>query len=486
MNVRRFFFLLLVLTLLFPAQPATAQNAPAAEALRLINDLRASLGLTPFSLNASLTAAAQSHADWMAATTTYSHTGAGGSSAQQRATAAGYGGYIAENIVGGTNLSPGQGVVWWQNSAIHYRTMTSTRHIHAGIGFASNGEQNMFVLVVGAPSDYAPPANSGQSGNNAADADDAAPPVIVVPVEKAAPREDGAIIHEIQIGQTAWDVAAVYEVELETLLALNYLPDDPVLLPGDEIIVRRGENDGIGDEPLTHIVREGQTAWAIAARYHIPLADLLWLNNLGEEAVILPGDELIVRLAEGQTPPPTPTPPTMHVIQAGETAWGIAIRYGLTLEELLALNGLTEDALLLPGEELRIRQPEPTQQATALPPTATFTEQVTLTPVTPTVAAASPLESAPLETAQPASPTLSAVTTQAPVATPSPTPTALVMTVTPPPPEQPAVAPPTPENPNNRPTMRTIIGTLVIGVGILALVVLTGVELAGRLLKRRR
>ncbi|MFC1960350.1 LysM peptidoglycan-binding domain-containing protein [Chloroflexota bacterium] len=460
MNVRRFFFLLLTLVLLCPAGPTTAQNAPALEALRLINDLRASRGLTPFTLNASLTAAAQSHADWMAATTSYTHTGAGGSSAQQRATAAGYPGYISENIVGGTNLSPQQGVVWWENSAIHYRTMTSTRHIHAGIGFASNGGQNMFVLVVGVPSDYALPASNGQragnSGPNAAAPDpapQAAAPVIVMPVEKAAPREDGAIIHEIQLGQTAWDIAAVYGVDLETLLALNYLPDDPVLLPGDEITVQRGTGTGGAAEPLTHIVREGQTAWAIAARYHIALADLLWLNNLGENAVILPGDELIVRLAEGQTPPPTPTPPTAHLIQAGETAWEIALRYGLTLEDLLALNDLTAEALLLPGEELRIRLPDMTPTPTPPPMLPSATPQPIITPLA----------------------TAAATTVSVPLPAVTPTNQLLPPTATLIPPVADAAA---------GPSVRTMIGVLVIGTGILALAGLAGIEIFERLFRR--
>jgi LysM repeat protein len=93
------------------------------------------------------------------------------------------------------------------------------------------------------------------------------------------------------------------------------------------------------------------------------LADLLWLNTLDEEAFLQPGDELIIRLAPGQSPPPTPTPKTTHIIQSGESAWAIAALYGLALDDLLAYNDLDRDSLLRPGNQLLLQPPAtPTEQ----------------------------------------------------------------------------------------------------------------------------
>jgi LysM repeat protein len=46
------------------------------------------------------------------------------------------------------------------------------------------------------------------------------------------------------------------------------------------------------------------------------------------------------------TPTATPAPssgPTVHVVAAGDTPTGIANRYGVTVAQLAAANGLTED-----------------------------------------------------------------------------------------------------------------------------------------------
>jgi uncharacterized protein YkwD len=133
--------LLLAIT---PRETAVAQD-PQSQILALVNQVRASYGQHPFEYNAALAVAAQNHANWMASTATYSHTGAGGSTPQSRATAAGYQGYATENIVGGTDLTPRQGVIWWQNSAVHLNTMTSSRYVHVGIGFA-RGMARTFTL----------------------------------------------------------------------------------------------------------------------------------------------------------------------------------------------------------------------------------------------------------------------------------------------------------------------------------------------------
>jgi hypothetical protein len=70
-------------------------------------------------------------------------------------------------------------------------------------------------------------------------------------------------------------------------------------------------------------------------------------------------------------------------VTAGETAWDIAIRYNIDLGELIALNNLGPNAVLSIGDELIVVTPTatplPTETPTQTPgPTATAT--VTLTP----------------------------------------------------------------------------------------------------------
>jgi len=340
-----------------------AQGDPASEILRVINEFRATQGLPPFQYNNTLASAAQSHANWMAANV-ISHTGAGGSSPLSRATTAGFNGYVVENIVGGWKMSPRQGLIWWQNSPIHLNTLVTMSYPEAGVGYASDGTQNMYVLVVGRYSN-APAPNRASITN-----DNSAAPLIITPIELAEPREDGAIVHVMRQGQALWTVAAYYDVDLDFLYLINNLTKENILHPGNEVFVRLPEGQEpppTPTPPLSVIVQEGESAWLIAGRNGISIDYLFLLNNLNPDTMLQPGDELIVRLAEGQAPPPTPTPPTTHRVREGDSAWSIAARFGLTINQLLELNNLNTDSILRPGDELVVRVPTPTPVPTAEP-----------------------------------------------------------------------------------------------------------------------
>jgi uncharacterized protein YkwD len=109
------------------------------------------------------------------------------------------------------------------------------------------------------------------------------------------------------------------------------------------------------------------------------------------------------------TPPPSyiPPQPTMipntpnadgsitYIVKPGDTTLGIALAYGLSLDELLKINGLTAKSVIYPNQKIIIRTgftPSPTQPTstpTGLPtitawPTSTPTSTKTPDPPTPT------------------------------------------------------------------------------------------------------
>ncbi len=366
---------ILILILSSPSVPDVhAQAGSASEIFRLVNQLRAGYGLPPFTWDNSLSIAAQNHANYMATNNIYSHSGANGSNPASRAIAAGYPGYATENIVGGTDLTPSQGVTWWKNSSTHFNTIISNRYIHAGVGFAQGHEQNFYVLVVGVPQDQSPnpPPQVEIQGEALAP---------VAPIQLAPPREDGSVIHVVGAGQSFWAIAARYEISLDQLYLYNNLDENSVINPGDELLIQLAEGQlppPTPTPPATHKVSAGDSLWTIAAWYNLGLDDLLWLNSMEEDSHLSPGDEIKIRLLPGEEPPATATPQVMYVVRSGDTAWGIAQEYELSVDELLSYNDMSQNSILSVGDQLLVVPPSPTPTMTPKP---TFTP---IPPPTPT------------------------------------------------------------------------------------------------------
>lgn len=108
----------------------TTASALEREMLNLINGERASRGLDPLKLELNLNQSAEDHSEWMLAADTFSHTGAGGSSATQRMDAAGFdfsGSWRSgENI--GFQSERGAPGVSDDVAAIHQALMNSSGH----------------------------------------------------------------------------------------------------------------------------------------------------------------------------------------------------------------------------------------------------------------------------------------------------------------------------------------------------------------------
>ncbi|MDA0366125.1 MAG: LysM peptidoglycan-binding domain-containing protein [Chloroflexi bacterium] len=134
-------------------------------------------------------------------------------------------------------------------------------------------------------------------------------------------------------------------------------------LPAPVIVTAVAGPSAGGD--LTYIVEPGDSLSAIAARFGTTVEAITEANDLADADIIV-GQELLIpggsapAAAGGATgtPAPTTAPATsdVYVVESGDTALGIAISHGVTLEQLAAANGMTVDQItdLKIGQELQI------------------------------------------------------------------------------------------------------------------------------------
>jgi len=106
-----------------------------AEIANLINSARAEAGLSPLTVNAALTAAAQGHSIDMACHGLISHSGSDGSSPSQRIAAAGYLASRSSEIIYGSGY-PQTAFDWWLSDQIHRDEILNPNVVEMGVGYA--------------------------------------------------------------------------------------------------------------------------------------------------------------------------------------------------------------------------------------------------------------------------------------------------------------------------------------------------------------
>jgi LysM repeat protein len=214
-----------------------------SQVIGAINTYRQQNGLNPLSTNSTLMALAQAQSDYQASMGTITHFGPGGTTPKDRAYAAGYGAgniiILSEIIFGGYHATVDNAMNFWKNSPDHNPFILDSRYIEIGAGVATVGEWTYFTAEIAWVTDSPVPAPSGSDNNSEDNGEDQGdPPAIAVTIVKATPMPDGSIIHIVRSGQFLWTIAEIYGVDLQIIYILNDLNENSIIYPGDEIIIR--------------------------------------------------------------------------------------------------------------------------------------------------------------------------------------------------------------------------------------------------------
>jgi murein DD-endopeptidase MepM/ murein hydrolase activator NlpD len=197
-------------------------------------------------------------------------------------------------------------------------------------------------------------------------------------------------IHVVQRGENLYRIALKYGLTLDEIARVNSLANPSNIQVGQRLLIPLTPSPVIVP-PTTHTVQPGDNLQSIAALYSVEVQTLVLLNGIANPNALFVGQVLTIRPEEefsGPPPTPTPTPPPViaqsggaddagvttspqHVIQRGETLFTIAQRYGITTAELQAANDIADPSLIYAGQSLRIPGVEAPPSAVQLPPAIT-------------------------------------------------------------------------------------------------------------------
>jgi murein DD-endopeptidase MepM/ murein hydrolase activator NlpD len=142
-----------------------------------------------------------------------------------------------------------------------------------------------------------------------------------------------------------------------------------------------------------HTLQRGETVYALAKKYGVKEDEILFLNGIEDARRIYVGQKIRIPGKSIQVGPiPSGTSSFVeHKAARGETLFGIARLYNVTVAQIRAANNLKENYVLKIGDALRI----PTAGAVASPTVPAASNSSSAAPASSSSSSASPASSAP-------------------------------------------------------------------------------------------
>ena len=173
----------------------------------------------------------------------------------------------------------------------------------------------------------------------------------------ASPETNGAdrTIYTVRRGDSFYLIAQRFDVSVDQLKSWNNRTSNTIH-PGDKLVLYSagllfddaGTPSGANTTTRSYVVVRGDSPYQIAQRFGVSLDALLAANGLSRRSNIYPGDELL--LPGGGSSRSSAT----YTVRRGDTLGRIAERHGISLRSLLQANGLSTRSVIHPGDRLTV------------------------------------------------------------------------------------------------------------------------------------
>jgi LysM repeat protein len=104
---------------------------------------------------------------------------------------------------------------------------------------------------------------------------------------------------------------------------------------------------------VIHVVQAGENLYRIALRYGTTASAIAEANGIANPTQIRVGQQLVIPVSGDITPTPAATE-TTYVVQAGDNLYRIGLRFGVSHLVIASYNGLSDPSQIYVGQVLRI------------------------------------------------------------------------------------------------------------------------------------
>jgi len=152
----------------------------------------------------------------------------------------------------------------------------------------------------------------------------------------------------VQPGDTLFLIAQRFDITAADITAANSLHSSTIY-PGQALTIPSKSSSAANS---TYIVQPGDTLFTIAQKYGTNHMQLQKANNLSSSE-IYPGQRLTIPSGGNAAAAPSSGQTTSYKVQKGDTLYMIGQRFGVSVPELQAANGLNGTTIVV-GQSLKI------------------------------------------------------------------------------------------------------------------------------------
>lgn len=193
------------------------------------------------------------------------------------------------------------------------------------------------------------------------------PPVLAVqptwtPTVGAMPTEPSpaSVSHTVVWGDTLFGLAQRYGTTVDAIVRVNNLPNENYIRVGQVLQIPRGDQPvGVPAAPggtVSYTVQPGDTLYGIASRYGTTVQAIAQANGVVNPAFIRVGQQLSIPTGSTADVPASPGG-NVYVVVPGDTLSSIAARYGTTAWAIAYANNLPNANWIRVGQTLIIPAP---------------------------------------------------------------------------------------------------------------------------------